>query len=211
VVLAPEQVAAVITLLFAPPQHSTPNLDPLGEEAPKQVAETGSINGAVFVDINGDGIWQADEPPLEGMRVFLDMTGTGEFDATKPMAVTDSNGQYQFDGLKPGLYTVRLVPHPLYVITAPLGGLGQVQVEVAKKASVTFGCKPLGARPDNEDADARPRSAPRLFLREDAQRKARDVLFSRGESMPWLSSAVLVGFVANGRRRRRMTATRQSR
>jgi uncharacterized repeat protein (TIGR01451 family) len=203
--LPPEQVAAVITLLFAPHEQPTPNRDPLAEAEERNEARTGMITGAVFVDVNADGIWQVGEPPLEGMRVFLDLTGTGAFDATKPVAVTDNDGQYHFDGLAPGLYTVRLVPHSLYSVTAPLGGLAQVRVVAGKKVSITFGCKPLRPRHDGEDADARPRRpglAPNVSSREDAQLKARDTLFSNGDGSPWLSGAALIGLAASGLRGR---------
>lgn len=108
---------------------------------------TGTIAGTVFEDDNGDGVWQRTaELPLEGMSVYLDVGNTGEYDESKPIAVTDSNGQFHFAGLTPGTYTLRVVPHRLFAVTAPTTGLAQVVVTSEGSATVIFGCKPLRPR-----------------------------------------------------------------
>ena len=64
--------------------------------------EPASVSGFVFVDGNGDCVRQDDEPPLAGVTIELrDASGTRVATTT-----TDANGQYTFDGLRPGQYSV---------------------------------------------------------------------------------------------------------
>lgn len=63
----------------------------------------GSLSGTVYVDSNRDCIRQEDERPLAGVIITL-LSASGSVVAT---AVTDSNGNYHFDNLQAGTYTVR--------------------------------------------------------------------------------------------------------
>jgi uncharacterized repeat protein (TIGR01451 family) len=107
---------------------------------------TGIITGRVFEDTNGDGLWQSDELPLEGMAVYLDIGNTGEYDESQPIAYTDNNGQFSFIGLAPGTYTVRVVPHRLFSVTSPVEGAAKVVVAADGTAAITFGVKPVRPR-----------------------------------------------------------------
>jgi hypothetical protein len=128
-------------------QEIPSEVDYEGQRPPSQRANsTGSIVGIVFEDTNGDGLWQSGEPPLEGMMVYLDTTSTGEFDDSKPVAVTDNAGRFHFDGLLPGTYFVRVVPHRLYAVTTPSEGLATVTVTSEGSTPIVFGCKPLRRR-----------------------------------------------------------------
>ena len=79
-----------------------------------------SITGVVFNDLNGDGVQDAGEPGLAGVLVYLDVNNTGSLVGSDPSTVTNSSGQYRFDGLAAGTYVVREVgpgrgrwrPHP---------------------------------------------------------------------------------------------------
>jgi hypothetical protein len=107
---------------------------------------TAAIWGTVFEDTNGDGNWENGELPLEGLAVYLDVGNTGEYDASKPTALTDSAGHFHFDGLPPGTYTVRVVPHHLFTVTSPADGFQTVTVTSEGGAPIMFGCKPLRRR-----------------------------------------------------------------
>ncbi len=70
-----------------------------------------SIVGSVFNDLDGDktrDLSDPIEPNLSGWTVYLDLNKNGKMDSTDPRQVTDSDGNYAFTGLTPGVsYRVR--------------------------------------------------------------------------------------------------------
>jgi len=77
-----------------------------------------SLGDYVWHDLNGDGIQDAGEPFLQGVGVDL-YDDNGNIVRT---TVTDSNGQYIFDGLLPGRYYVEFTPPTGFTITIPNSG-----------------------------------------------------------------------------------------
>ena len=75
----------------------------------------GEIAGHLFDDLNGDGI-QNDgsdpaipaEPSLEGWQVYVDANNNSFADPSELQAITDADGNYQFDGLLPEDYSLRV-------------------------------------------------------------------------------------------------------
>jgi protocatechuate 3,4-dioxygenase beta subunit len=67
---------------------------------------TGSLSGTVYDDANDNLVQDNGETGLSGVTVFLDLNGTGTFQAGDPTATTDANGDYTFTGLAAGAYTV---------------------------------------------------------------------------------------------------------
>jgi len=70
---------------------------------------TGVIGDTVWVDTDGDGVPDDDEPRIAGAEVTLVWAGLdGVFgtadDYLFPVAVTGGDGLYRFDGLPPGAY-----------------------------------------------------------------------------------------------------------
>ena len=66
---------------------------------------TSQISGTVFQDDNGDGIQQPGEAGIEGVEITL--TGTDVLGNPVEITVlTDANGNYVFDGLNAGTYSV---------------------------------------------------------------------------------------------------------
>ena len=85
--------------------------------------ETGRISGVVWNDFNGDGEVGFGESLFAGRTVFLDVNGNGEFDAeTDPSDTTDSLGEYVFEKLSPGEYTVISKAPETWETTTPAGG-----------------------------------------------------------------------------------------
>jgi hypothetical protein len=78
-----------------------------GSHVPGLDFNTGTISGQVFLDYNGNGIADQNEPGLAKQTVFLDLNNSGKLDPGDPTATTDQNGLYQFTGLAAGAYTVR--------------------------------------------------------------------------------------------------------
>jgi len=201
----PQQIAAVLTLLFVPDRPEEADGAPILLPS-SRASSTSTITGVVFDDLNGDGMWQEGEPTLEGMRVYLDVVGSGEFAENKPWTVSDENGQFHFDGLAPRSYRVQVVPHRLYAVTAPEIGFHEVQLQPETTASVTFGCKPQRPRATSDpDASAKP-----VGPAPDALHEARDALFMSGgawqpaeereETSPWWGGLLLASFAVGGTR-----------
>jgi hypothetical protein len=65
----------------------------------------GSISGAKFYDADTDGVWDAEEPAIEGFKIELYDDGETLLDTQ----FTDENGEYLFDELDAGTYTVKEV------------------------------------------------------------------------------------------------------
>lgn len=71
---------------------------------------TGAIGDRVWVDVNGDGLQQGNEIGIPGIQVLLTNLGPdgilGTGDDTTQTTTTDNNGNYIFDNLPAGAYTV---------------------------------------------------------------------------------------------------------
>lgn len=67
----------------------------------------GQILGVCFHDLDGDGVFDAGEPGLPALSVYLDLDGNGQVDAGEPEATTDANGNFALTGLSDGTYTLR--------------------------------------------------------------------------------------------------------
>ncbi|WP_287904487.1 SdrD B-like domain-containing protein [Chloroflexus sp.] len=76
-----------------------------------------SVGDRVWLDANGNGVQDSGESGIEGVTVRL--TGTDIDGNTVDLTrVTDANGNYRFDNLQPGTYTITVTPPTGYVITA---------------------------------------------------------------------------------------------
>ncbi|HQU42722.1 MAG TPA: SdrD B-like domain-containing protein, partial [Pirellulales bacterium] len=64
------------------------------------------ITGTAFIDDNGNGTLDSGEPGISGRTVFLNIDGSGAPDATNTSTTTDASGNYTFDNVAPGPYTV---------------------------------------------------------------------------------------------------------
>jgi hypothetical protein len=68
--------------------------------------------GAVFHDLDGNGVPIGNEPGLAGVTVYLDLDGDGVFDENEPATKTDGVGFWLLDKEMPsGMYTFRVVGH----------------------------------------------------------------------------------------------------
>lgn len=80
----------------------------------------GSITGMKFNDLNGNGTRDAGEAGVAGWTIFLDTNTNGVLDAGETSTVTDAAGQFRFDLLLPGAYTVAEAQRSGWVQTKPL-------------------------------------------------------------------------------------------
>ncbi len=78
-----------------------------------------SISGSVYVDQNLNGIWDAGEPGLGGVLLFLDMNENGIRDSRESRAHTMTDGTFRFHNVEAnGGYTVRLLARPSHLTPA---------------------------------------------------------------------------------------------
>ncbi|MEY4941697.1 MAG: hypothetical protein RIQ93_3432, partial [Verrucomicrobiota bacterium] len=70
-------------------------------------ALTGSIGDLVFSDLNANGAFDAGEPGLPNVRVYIDQNGNRAYEIGEPFALTGSNGHYLMSGLTQATYNVR--------------------------------------------------------------------------------------------------------
>lgn len=97
------------------------------------VLNLASISGTVFVDVNANGVYEANEPGIDGVSIeLLDASGNPILGpAGSPLtATTSSGGFYLFDDLEPGTYRL-FEHHPTGVADGPeaLGSLGGTLVD----------------------------------------------------------------------------------
>jgi subtilisin-like proprotein convertase family protein len=78
-----------------------------------------SIRGRLWNDVNGDGS-QIGEPGLDGWTVYLDENGNGAIDLDEPSTITDELGDYELTGAEAGHHIVTAVLPPGWMQTSPL-------------------------------------------------------------------------------------------
>ncbi len=80
---------------------------------------TGEIRGTKWDDINADGIHDAGEPGLEGWIIFIDENRNRRREPSERFVVTDANGDYAFENMRPGTYTIAEKAKPGWEQTFP--------------------------------------------------------------------------------------------
>lgn len=101
------------------------------------------IEGTVFTDFNGNGSLDPGETGSAGRTVFIDNDGTGVPDANNPSTTTGVNGHYAFGSLAAGTYTIREVAPANVTVKQPsqtvsLSSNGSVSdVDFAEEPSIT--------------------------------------------------------------------------
>ncbi len=78
------------------------------------------IRGTVWNDINGDGIKGNGEPTLPNWTVYLDTNNNNLLDAGETSTLSDSQGTYTFNDLRPGNYNVAQVVQDGWKQTYPI-------------------------------------------------------------------------------------------
>jgi uncharacterized cupredoxin-like copper-binding protein len=105
--------------------------------------QLGNINGVIYMDVDGDGNRDPNEPYLKGITITL--TGTDILgNPVNLTTTTDTQGKYIFPNLLPGTYTVCQTPPPGMHQTFPRSGprcLGGTVQHV-----ISLACSPLFAK-----------------------------------------------------------------
>lgn len=115
-----------------------------------------NLGDYVWLDRNGDGVQDAGEPGIPGVRVWIDVDNDTIQDADELSDVTDSSGLYGIPGVAPGTYVVRVdastVPADLSA-TYDLDGVGtlgrtSVTLTTADRLDVDWGYRGTAALGD---------------------------------------------------------------
>jgi hypothetical protein len=94
------------------------------------------VSGTVFADANGNGVRDAGENGVNGVRVYLDTNGNGVRDLGEPSAVTSSRLSVSFEGGQ----VVTRQEAGAYTFNGAVGGkasTGAVRVELPAGATLT--------------------------------------------------------------------------
>jgi len=92
-----------------------------------------SIAGTVFNDTNSNGVRDAGEGPLPGLRVFLDLDGDGKFDKGEIYTFTTGTGRFALLDIQPGTYRLTLAAPASYTLTTSKS----YKIRVAQDLTVT--------------------------------------------------------------------------
>jgi len=95
----------------------------------------GSISGTVFDDANNNGTQDSGEQGMPGVTVYLDLNHDGQFDSGDISTTTDANGNYSFQNLTPGTYTVREVASSGNMMTSPTGYSAMIPLALTQDAT----------------------------------------------------------------------------
>ncbi len=109
-----------------------------------------SISDLVWEDLDEDGVQDAGEPGVQGVKVILhDCTGT-KLDST----TTDANGNYLFDELTPGDYYVSFSDLPTGYVFSPQDQGGNDALDSDVNANGETPCTTLDPGEDDGSQDA---------------------------------------------------------
>ncbi len=86
-----------------------------------------TISGAVFNDLNADGVKNTGESGQSGWTVYLDADGNGQLGTGETSTITAANGSYSFSGLAAGTYTVAEVQQLGWQQTSPIGTVPTIE------------------------------------------------------------------------------------
>lgn len=117
-----------------------PNSDMVREafDTPSTVS---TVSGRVFSDLDADGTRSSDEPGLANRQVFIDLNNSGVRDPLEPATLTDGGGNYTFEFLVEGAFTIAQTVGADMEQTAPANGGGQQVIVAAGRiiSDVDFG------------------------------------------------------------------------
>ncbi|MEK8049722.1 CARDB domain-containing protein [Ideonella sp. DXS22W] len=110
------------------------------------LAQTGSIDGTVFNDIDFDGTRDEGEGAAEGWTVFVDVDADGVLDDGEASVVTAADGAWRFADLQPGTWRIAMQARSGYEITSPVAGYVDVAIAAGDaQTGRSFGTLALGA------------------------------------------------------------------
>jgi hypothetical protein len=87
-----------------------------------------TITGTVINDVDGNGKQGAREPSAGKRIIFLDLNRNGVWSADEPRTVTSAAGVYQFNNVEPGFYRVQVALPKKWLPSNPTTGWREIYV-----------------------------------------------------------------------------------
>lgn len=84
----------------------------------------GSLRGAVYLDLDRDGIKDSNEGAVVGRVIYLDSNNSGTLDGAEKQTTTNASGSYEFTNLAAGTYKIRQILPAGFAQTTPANGYG---------------------------------------------------------------------------------------
>ncbi len=108
------------------------------------IVATASLSGKVFEDNNANGKLDTGEPGVPNATVYIDANHNGILDAGDTSLTTDSNGNFTFNNLPAGTYTIREILPSGQMLTVPTSGFYTVPLSAGQAATgYLFGNAPI--------------------------------------------------------------------
>ena len=104
----------------------------------------GRVSGVTWIDLDGDGTRDVDEPGVSGVRVYVDVNLNSKFDAADVSVLSAKNGNYVVSGVLPGSRRVRAVVPAGHDLTKPSQWYTVPVVSGATASGRDFGLDPNG-------------------------------------------------------------------
>ena len=98
----------------------------------------GDVFATLLHDVNGNGIKDTEEPPLQGWTVFVDYDRDSILDATEPSGITNIDGESTITGIPKGTWDVRQVLEPGWAPSAGFDVVDRVGVNDNQTTDVLF-------------------------------------------------------------------------
>ncbi|MEM6469999.1 MAG: Ig-like domain-containing protein [Planctomycetota bacterium] len=114
---------------------------------------TPDITGIKFADLNGNGVMDTNEPPIEGVFIYLDLDGDDRPDLGEPSSISGVDGTYVLNFPGPGTYTIREVVEPGFIQTFPTAAMG-FEHTVTFNGTALTGLFDFGNLPSRDYGDA---------------------------------------------------------
>ncbi len=81
------------------------------------ITPTVYVSGTLFNDLAGTGSRTPKDRGISGWQVYLDLNNDGIHQANERAANTGRNGAWAFGDLSPGTYTIRVILHKHFLVT----------------------------------------------------------------------------------------------
>ncbi len=135
------------TYTLVVPAHTSSTSILFGNRQSGGPTADGEICGSKWNDLNSNTVPDADEPPVAGCTIYLDLNQNGRHDTGEPSQLTDATGSFTFTGLAIGSYTVAEEVPPGWQRTWPADpGTHVIQIQpTAQPACVMFGNHQVGS------------------------------------------------------------------